>query len=411
MANVGIIGLGTIGSGVVEQLKGDKEIKIVKLVDSRKERDVFGLPFSTDVNDVLENKEVDIVVELIGGYNPAYEFIKKALENGKHVVTANKAVIDKYGAELNEIAIKNKVYLFFEAAVCGGIPIINALKFGAVGNNTKTIMGILNGTTNYILTRMGEGLSYKDALKEAQQKGFAEKDPSFDVEGKDAAQKLAILASINFGCKISSEEIYKEGITKLTKNDLYLASRFDPGYKIKLIAAARIIDSRLNAWVRPALVIKTHDLAKISYEMNGVYLEGNAHLLFAGEGAGSPATPGAVVSDIRNIAKRIGKEYGEINWFDGKKCQILSTELTDSRFFVAFDALHVAGVFAKIATALADFGVNIAKVVQDEKHRPEGEFVPLAMVTERTELSKVEAALRKIGKDIASRSCIMPVLD
>ncbi len=411
MSKVGIIGLGTIGSGVVEQLKDDKSIIIEKVVDKIMERDVFNLPFSPNVSDILKSDKIDIVIELIGGYNPAYEFIKEALESGKHVVTANKAVIDKYGQELNEIAIRNKAYLLFEAAVGGGIPIINALKFGASGNKTDAILGILNGTTNYILTRMGQGLSYDEALKEAQQKGFAEVNPAFDVEGKDSAQKLAILASINFGCKISSEDIYTEGISDITKDDIYLASRFEPGYLIKLLATAKIADGKLNVWVRPALITKSHDLAKINYERNGIYLEGNAHLLLAGEGAGSPATPGAVVSDIKNIARKIAGKYEEIDWFGSKKCPILSTELTNSRFFISFEAMHVPGVFAKIANALANQEVNIAKVVQDEREQKQGEYVPLAIVTEKTELSRVEDAIKNISKEVARKSYIMPVLD
>ncbi|MCG8483258.1 MAG: homoserine dehydrogenase, partial [Clostridia bacterium] len=286
--NIGLLGIGNVGSGVYSILNingnkinesAEKEITIKKILvnDVNKKRE-FSFDrdmLTSDVESILEDPDIDIVIEVLGGIHPAYEYMKRALLNKKHVVTANKAVIATYGQDLIQTAEENNVSLRYEASVGGGIPIINTLSNPLSVNNFEEIMGIVNGTTNYILTQMTDfGLEYEAVLKVAQEKGFAEADPTSDVEGEDAAYKLAILLSTAFGINVSPDQIPREGITKISKDDIEYASQF--GYKIKLLSTAKKHNDELEFHVHPTLIPSTHPLASVSNEFNALFVKGNA---------------------------------------------------------------------------------------------------------------------------------------
>ncbi|MBI4440125.1 homoserine dehydrogenase [Candidatus Woesearchaeota archaeon] len=404
MANVGLFGVGTVGSCVLRQLEKEEGVTIKKIV--RKSGGKFG-PYicSTEPSSVLDDKEIDIVVELIGGIEPAYGIIKNALENGKSVVTANKSVIDRYGKELEEIAGRNSVYLLFEGAVGGGIPIINSLRFGLSGNRTNEIFGIINGTTNFILTKMTkDGYSYEKALLEAQELGFAEKDPSFDVEGKDAAQKIAILASINFSTKIDSGEIEAKGIANVTYDDIQFASEL--GYRIKLIAVARQLDNGVDVRVSPMLVSKKHPLAYIDYDMNAIFLGGSTHVTLAGEGAGGNPTASAVISDIKTIVQNMGGDYVPTRYFGDRKVKMLGKDEISSEFYLNFEALNKPGTLNSLTSIFKDRRINILQVIQKGR----GNYVPLIIHTDIATFKSVEDALGLIDGRLLKVRSAFPIL-
>jgi len=314
--NVGLIGFGTIGGGLVNQFIEQKpsgiNLETVVEKDLSKHRKSVFYSMATEADDVINNPDIDIIVELIGGYHPAREYIINALENGKHVVTANKALISKYGPEIFETAKRNKVNIGFEAAVGGGIEIINSILDGQLSHENITgIVGILNGTTNFILTNMSKSIlqrekpmTYDAALKMAKEAGFAESDPSFDVEGKDAAQKISILASLAFGTYINPDDVYTEGITEITPTDFESAEELNPGYTIKLLAMAKKTEHGVDLRVHPALIRKSHQLANIENEFNAVYIEGTylGSEYRSAKGAGREATSLSVYTDIVKIA-------------------------------------------------------------------------------------------------------------
>lgn len=401
--NIGLAGFGTIGTGVVRRLLNPAEIEnssgvklnLKKIVDLRihKKIEIDEKIFSKNINDILDDPEIDIFVELIGGYNPAYDFIKKALEKGKHVVTANKAVIDKYGKELLKIAKRNRAYLMFGASVGGAIPIIDSLRIGLIGNNTKSIYGILNGTTNYILTKMSQGKSYDEALKEAQQKGFAEADPSFDVEGKDAAQKLAIVSSIAFGSNVQSNQIHTEGITKITKEDIAFASEL--GYVIKLLAIAKK-DGKLELRVHPTIIPKTHPLASINNEINAVLFSGAADITMSGQGAGAEPTAGAVLSDIANIARRMAVKFKPMVNLGKGKAKIKNMNKISSKYYIRFSALDKPGTLAELSRIMGQEKINIAQVMQMGLSR--GKKVPVVVMTDIANEGDMNKALKRLKK-------------
>ena len=305
---IGLIGLGTVGSGVFKTLKDFENVEVVKIAvkNINKPRNIEGLDNSILTDnpyDVVNDPEIDIVTELVGGLEPAFDLIKTAIENGKHIVTANKELLAKRGKELFDIAEKNNKVVLYEAAVAGGIPLIMPIKTILTGNKINKIEAIVNGTTNYILTKMDvDGASYEDVLKEAQELGYAEADPTGDVEGFDAAYKIATLATITFKKRIKIENIYREGITKIRSQDMQSAN--DLGYKIKLIASGKI-DENGNADVRvhPMLVSKNTTLAHINYVTNAVHLSGHpvGSITLSGPGAGEFPTASSVVGDILSI--------------------------------------------------------------------------------------------------------------
>ncbi|MBI5148610.1 homoserine dehydrogenase [Candidatus Pacearchaeota archaeon] len=398
MKRIGIIGLGTLGSEVAKQL--NKQGLWLVLCDIDESKQISGLPFTTNANIILNDPKIYMVVELIGGYHPAYEFIAGALKNGKNVVTANKAVIDQYGSELEQIAIENEKCLKFEAAVGGAIPVIDAIQHSLTGNNTKKISGILNGTTNYILTRMHESLDYETALKEAQEKGFAEADPSFDIKGKDAAQKIAILASINFKTKINSEKFYVRGINSIGQFDIRYAN--SQGWVTKLIASAEVKVNGLELKVCPTMISQKHPLASVAYERNAVHLQGDANITLAGEGAGKAAAT-SVISDVKRILNGAKPE----RYFGNNEYIILSNGNLISRFYLRFDAVDKPGVLHHISGVLSDNKISIWKVEQLGESNSK---VPVAIVTYETYYSTLNSALGSLDRKIADIRSIIHVL-
>ena len=308
---IGIIGLGTVGTGVYKTLQNVEDVEVIKVAvkNINKPRSVELPPEMLTDNpfDVVNNPDIDVIVELIGGVNPAWDYIETALRNGKHIVTANKELLAKKGEELFNLAEECNRVVLYEAAIAGGIPIIMPIKTILAGNKIRKIHAILNGTTNYILTKMDvDGASYEDVLKEAQELGYAETDPTGDVEGFDAAYKITTLATIAFKTRIKIENVYREGITKIRKEDMAKANEF--GYKIKLIATATI-DENNNADVRvhPMLISKDTTLAHIDYVTNAVAISGHpiGNIVLSGPGAGEFPTASSVVGDILSIAAEL----------------------------------------------------------------------------------------------------------
>ena len=362
--NVGLIGCGVVGSGVVELFKENKNpninLKTVVVKDPKKQRKVKFSNIITDADKVLEDSEIDIVVELIGGYEPAKGYIVKAIKNKKHVVTANKAVISEYGDEIFKLAEENKVNVGFEAAVAGGIPIINPLIDQLSLGKITSIAGILNGTTNFILTRMEEGMKYKDALKIAQEKGFAESNPSFDVEGKDAAQKIAILASLAFGRWIKPKEVYCEGITEIRPVDIEYAREL--GYVIKLLAIAqRTNNSEIDVRVHPALVRKNHRLARVNEEFNAIHIKGSPfdEYFNVGKGAGQGPTAFSVYYDIIKIAEMIKSGTTRQMKINSNNIKIADQTKVVTEGYLRLYLRHVPGSLYSIAGVLFRHGWNV----------------------------------------------------
>ena len=335
MINVAILGFGVVGSGTAEVIEKNKDIiesrtgarlNIKHILDLRDFPDSpFGHLVTHDFNDILNDKEVDIVVEAMGGAHPAYDFTKAALETGKNVVTSNKLVVAEFGTELLSVAEKNGVRYLFEASVGGGIPIIKPMMSDLAQNRIGGISGILNGTTNYILTQMAEnGASFEDALKEAQAKGYAEADPTSDVEGHDAARKIVILAALAYGKLISPDAISCEGITKIASKDVEFAAGF--GHSIKLIGHAEKVGDKILAFVAPRLIPEGNPLRDVSDVFNGILVScdmlGDA--MFYGRGAGKLPTASAVVSDVIDVAVKLGTSAGSAKWTDASEADIAS---------------------------------------------------------------------------------------
>ena len=409
--NVGIIGFGTVGAGTYELLVSNREIiakrvgtKVVvrKIADLDTESD-RGVPFgqdllTTDAMDLINDPDIDIVVELMGGLKTAADYILKAMDSGKHVVTANKALLAERGEEIYQTTRRCGVSLGFEASVGGGIPILNAMKRGLSANRIQTIMGILNGTSNYILTGMTrKGLPYDQVVKEAVELGFAEDPPTLDVDGTDAAHKLAILISIAFGSPASFSEIYREGIVDLTPDDLRYASEF--GYSVKLLAVARDLGDRMDARVHPAMIPENHILANVNDAYNAIYLEGDfvGQNLYYGLGAGRRTTASAVVSDIIGLARqiRLGNR-GLIpplahELAPGRDILIQPIENLTSPYYFRFSALDRPGVLSKIAGVLGEHNISISSVIQ--KGREVNRAVPIVMLTHEARESDVQKAL------------------
>ncbi len=412
--NIGIIGFGTVGAGTFEVLTENRklisarvgmDIIVKKIADLDIESD-RGIPVSRDLltvdaMEVINDPEVDVVVELIGGLEKAREYILAAMEKGKHVVTANKALIAEYGHDIYRAAEKHGVNLGFEASVAGGIPIIGALRGGLAANRIQTIMGILNGTSNYILTKMTrDGLPYNAVVQEAVNMGFAEDPPTLDVDGTDAAHKLAILISIAFGSPVSFKDIYKEGIDALTPDDIRIAGDF--GYSIKLLAIARNSGDRVEARVHPTMIPKDHILANVNEVYNAIYIEGNfvGPNLYYGLGAGRRPTGSAVVSDIMDLARqiRLGLKgpVPPLGHFHPPQKQISIEpihELTCAYYF-RFSALDRPGVLSKIAGILGEHNISISSVIQ-EGREVKGS-VPIVMLTHEAREENVRKAISLI---------------
>ena len=384
--NIGIIGFGYIASGVFSLIQRQKDYlakkikknlnitriaeKDLKKIEASSMKGLKDIKVSSNADDVLEDESIDIIVELIGGINPAYGYVYKALSSGKYVVTANKDLIANRGGELLAVAERNNVDILFEASVGGGIPIIGPLKSSLASNNISKIVGIVNGTTNYILTRMEkDNLSFDEALKKAQELGYAEKaNPSSDIEGYDAACKLAILASIAFNSRVTLNDVYREGITDVSSDDI--GNALDMGYRIKLLAIGIEENGEISVRVHPALIPTSHILASIENTFNAVYVYGNyvGEMMSYGRGAGDRPTASSVVGDIIKIARKFDRKkkgiiYG-CSCFEDKKFK--SIDDTISKFYILMDVVDKPGVLARIAEVFGRNLVSINSMIQKQ---------------------------------------------
>jgi homoserine dehydrogenase len=413
---VGILGLGNIGAGTVEILKRNGALierrvgvpfEITRVADLNADRaQKLGLPagvFTTDAKAVVADPEVQVVVELIGGIEPARSLILAAMENGKHVVTANKALLAKHWDEIAGKAEQKRVSLGFEASVAGGIPLIHAIRQGLVANRIERATGIINGTCNYILTRMArEQKPFKEILADAQALGFAEANPALDVDGIDAAQKLAILVNLCFDLTVSPDEITRCGITGVTPLDLATASSL--GYRIKLLASAAGHGDEVEAWVHPALVPASHPLASVSGVFNAVYLEDDnlGPSLYFGRGAGALPTGGAVVADLVSCARDILS--GAISRMPasgarirgGAAARLAPAGSASSEFYVRVTALDRPGVLSAITGVLGKHGISIASVTQRDRADESGEGVPVVITTHEARWAEMSAAIAEV---------------
>jgi homoserine dehydrogenase len=423
--NVGIIGFGTVGAGTVEALMNNREtissrvgsdivIKRIADLDTDSDRGISLLPgiLIKDAEAVINDPEIHIVVELIGGLKKAKEFILSALKKGKHVVTANKALLAEHGSEIYSTAEENGVSIGFEASVGGAIPVIRSIKEGLSANNIKTIMGIVNGTSNYILTRMTQdGLPYDQAVEGAVRLGYAEDPPTMDVDGTDAAHKLAILISVAFGVPVPFKSIYREGIDQLTPDDISFARDF--GYNLKLLAIARNRDGRIEARVHPAMVPRNHIMANVNEAYNAIYVEGDfsGPSLYYGLGAGRRPTGSAVASDIISMARHI--RSGAITLMPPlahararNNISMHGIEDLVTPYYFRFSAVDKPGVLSKISGVLGENNISISSVIQ--KGRGEKGSVPVVMLTHEAMERDVTKALKELaGLDILMDKTMM----
>ncbi len=419
--NVGIIGFGNIGCGVVKILglrkslltqKIETEIVIKKICDKdlTRKRDlvVDKSLLTTDAHEILNDPGIDIVVELMGGINPAKEFILAALRKGKHVVTANKALLAQDGQELFREAAERGKNIYFEASVGAGIPIIKSVKEGLVANKFNSIIGILNGTSNYILTQMSkEDCSFANALSSAKLKGFAEKDPSFDIQGWDSAHKLVLLTYLAFGKIINLKDIFVEGIEHVSAADIAYAQEL--GYAIKLLAIAKKENDELEVRVHPTLLPKEHLLSSVDGVFNAIYVSSDlaGELMFYGPGAGQLPAASAVVSDIVDLSQDIKAGLFRPTLNSRPDLSIKGLRKIDefeNKYYIHITAVDKPGVLAKISGILAKFGISIASVTQ--KERLKSQIVPVVMITHEVKEKNLRGALKMIDhlKDIKDKS-------
>lgn len=408
---VGLIGIGTVGGGTYKILtenseeifkKTGKKIEITMVADTNLSlaKNIVKAPvtITDDATKLIQSNEVDIVIELIGGVGISRTFVQQALENKKHVVTANKALIAMHGEELVKLAKKNNVILAYEASVAGGIPIIKAVREGLAANKIEWIAGIVNGTTNYILSEMKENnLSFNVALKQAQELGFAEADPTFDIEGIDAAHKITILASLAFGIPINFDAAYIEGITQLTQKDITYAEEL--GYRIKLLAITKLVSDGVELRVHPTLIPEKRLVANVNGPMNAVLVKGNmvGPTLYYGAGAGAEATASAVVADIIDITRGSTLNIPTLGFVDeyisAKK--ILPIEEVKSEFYLRLSMSNKAGLLAKITNIFAKKDVSIDamvhKEISDESKDPD-----IFLITSKIEERKINEIIQEI---------------
>jgi homoserine dehydrogenase len=414
---VGLIGFGTVGAGVVKILQknyrliekrmGAKIIlKRIADIDLKTDRGVKLKPgvLTRRAQDVIKDPEIDIVMELIGGIEPAKTYILNAIRNNKHIVTANKALLALHGDEIFREAHRFGVDVNFEASVGGGIPLIRSIKEGLVANRILSIFGILNGTSNYILSKMtDEGRNFKEVLKEAQEKGYAEADPTFDIEGIDAAHKLAILIRLAFGTPLRFEEIFIGGISEITPLDIQFGREF--GYRIKLLAIAKIDQGKIEARVHPTLIPEKHLISTVEGVFNAIYIKGDAigPTLFYGQGAGQMPTGSAVISDLVELGRNLliqatGRRVPLLAYQESaiEKISLKKMEDVVMPFYMRFSALDRPGVLSKISGILGKNGISIASVIQ--KGRKIKGAVPIVMMTHEAKEKNVHRALKEIDQ-------------
>lgn len=412
--HVGIIGFGTVGTGTAKILlrkrkKLERELgfplvlKNIADIDIRKDR---GIKLSRgilthDAERLLHDPDIDIIVELVGGIHSAKKIIQEAIRNGKHVVTANKALLAEAGNEVFKSAAKNKVGIGFEASVAGSIPVIKVIRESLIGNDITNIYGIINGTANYILTQMtDEGMDFTTALQEAQALGYAEADPTFDIEGVDSAHKLAILASLAFGIPFAFKRIYTEGITAITPLDIQFALEF--GYKIKLLAIAKQTGNDIELRVHPTMLPKHDIISDVNGVFNAIYIEGDATgaALYYGKGAGEMPTASAVVSDIADIARNIKScTANRICGVDmSERADVAIKKMEDIRtsYYLRFSATDKPGVLSRISGILGSHNISIMSMIQ--KGRKKEKAVPVVMMTHEAREKDMARALKEINR-------------
>ncbi len=409
--NIGLIGYGTVGSGVIKFLsnrksyiknKFDAEFVVKSICDlklpKKSTRGLSKVKLTKKYQDILNDPTIEVIVELIGGLHPAKEIVVKALEQGKHVVTANKALISTYGKELFKLAKKKNSHLYFESSVGAGTPIIKSITEGIVGNKFDSIYGIINGTCNFILSEMTQkDYSFAQALEVAQKMGYAESNPTLDINGMDSVHKLAILAYLSFGKFIDVKDIYREGITHISHDDIEHATSL--GLTIKLLAIAKKEKGKISARVHPTLISKDHPLASINDIYNAVYMNADplGSVLLSGEGAGQMAAASGVISDLINYASRGSNTplpcnlYGEATGLTMQKIDQLRT-----KFYIRFMVTDKPGVLSVITGLLGKHGIGINSVTQ-KAHNPTS-TVPIIMLTDYTTEKKLRSALDKIHK-------------
>lgn len=417
--NVGLLGLGTVGSGVYKLLTrrrrdlrrlvdADLIIKRIAIKDLRelKTRPLVRVDKSIvteNARAIINDPEIDIIVEVIGGIEPAKSFILEAINNGKQVVTANKELLAKFGKDIMEASDEKGVDVYFEASVGGGIPIIRALKESLAGNKISMVMGIVNGTTNFILTKMSEEMwPFRRALEDAQRRGYAERNPRQDIEGDDAQSKIAILASIAFNARVTADQVFKEGISAITPQDIVYAHEM--GYTIKLIALAKEDKDGLDVRVHPTMISKNHPLASVRDVYNAIFIEGDAvgEVMLFGQGAGSLPAASAVVGDIIEVARNL--QYGRsgkvgCTCFETKRVKPIDEIVTS--YYLLMGAVDKPGVLAKVARVFGDSHVSLASVIQK---RTRGNLAELVFVTHMVQEKNLKQALRKIAKlDVVDR--------
>ena len=413
---IALLGLGNVGRGVwnILQMNGEEimkrsgcQVEVAKILvrDPSKARAVK-VPeelITTDFDEILNDDSIKIIVEVMGGIEPAKEFILKSLSKKKHIVTANKMLLATYGDELFKKADEEEVMLNYEASVAGGIPIIQAINESLTANKIENLYGIINGTTNFILSKMElEGSDFDDVLKEAQEKGYAEADPTSDIEGFDAQYKLAILSSLAFGTKVKIDDVYREGITKITSKDIRYAKDF--GLVIKLLAIAKEIDGKLQLRVHPTMIPDTHPLANVHDSFNAVFIKGNAvdDLMFYGRGAGDLPTGSAVVADIVSILR---SDVDTENRLPVEKNNLWHKEIggindITSRYYIRTTVTDRPGVLGEITAIFGRHGVSLRSVIQRGRIKNEEE-VGLVLVTHYTKEEQLQGAINEV-KDMES---------
>ena len=413
--NIGLLGLGTVGGGTVSVLKRnaseitrragrDIQIRAASARDLSRARlcDTQGIRLTTDSFDIVNDPDIDIIVELIGGLSPAKELVLAALENGKHVVTANKALIALHGNEIFAKAREKGLMVAFEAAVAGGIPIIKAIREGLAGNTVEWLAGIINGTCNFILTEMRDkGRDFADVLSEAQTLGYAEADPTFDIEGIDAAHKLTILASIAFGIPLQFDKVYVEGITGITAMDVNYAEAL--GYRIKLLGIARRAGKGIELRIHPTLIPERRLIANVDGVMNAVLVKGDAvgPTLYYGAGAGAEPTASSVVADIIDVVRTLTSDpenrVPHLAFQPGAIADmpILPISEVETAYYLRLSASDQPGVLADVTRILADLGISIEAILQKEP--PPGESqLPVILLTHKVREHDMDQAIARI---------------
>lgn len=407
---VAILGLGVVGGGTYKILTEHREfykkahdldLVVENVLELRKERALaLGIEenkIASSMAEICSNPDVDIVIEVMGGIEPAKTFVLAALNAGKSVVTSNKELFCKYNHELEKAAKKNNCGLFFEASCVGGVPVIRALLDNLQGNKILSMMGIINGTTNYILTKMTEAngaVSYEEVLREAQALGYAEADPSADVEGYDAAYKLSILSSLSFHTKIPFSKVYREGITGISAEDILYGKQL--GYVLKLLAIGKNTDHGIEVRVHPTYIKKTHPLASVNDSYNAVYITGDCveDVMLYGRGAGALPTGSAIVGDVIYCAKHTNYQYSTFKNTEDADPSVKFIENFESAYYLRLNAVDRAGVLSKVSSIFTRYGISVAQMIQEGESK---EQVPIIFITHLTKENYIKKAVDEIN--------------